>query len=72
MQPYDTINDVGFQHMITTFQPRYTPPDRKALATQYIPQMFDSETTRTQQQISQAEYFVIVLYFACIVWYVVL
>ena len=55
MQPYDTINDVGFQHMIAAFQPRYTPPDRKTLATHYIPQMFDSETTRFQQQISEAE-----------------
>ena len=59
MQPYDTINDVGFRHMIATFQPRYTPPDRKTLATHYIPRMFDSETTRIQQQISQAEYFAI-------------
>ena len=56
MQPYDTINDVGFHHMIAMFQLRYTPPDRKALATQYIPRMFDSETPRIQQQISQAEY----------------
>ena len=59
MQPYDTINDVGFCHMIATFQPRYTPPDRKTLATQYIFRMFDSEIARIQQQISQAEYFAI-------------
>ena len=59
MQPYDTVNDVEFRHMIATFQPRYTPPDRKTLATQYIPRMFDSETTRIQQQISQGEYFAI-------------
>ena len=59
MQPYYTINDVGFQHMIAEFQPRYTPPDRKTLATHYIPQMSDSETTRIQQQISEAEYFAI-------------
>ena len=56
MQPYDTINDVGFRHMIATFQPGYTPPDRKTLAIQYIPRMFDSETTGIQQQVSQAEY----------------
>ena len=29
MQPYSTINDAGFRHMIATFQPRYTPPDQK-------------------------------------------
>ena len=45
MQPYDTINDVGFWHMIATFQPKYTPPDQKL----YNLQMFDSNTTRIQQ-----------------------
>lgn len=52
MQPYDTINDVGFWYTITTFQPKYTPPDQKL----YNLQMFDSNTTRIQQQISQEEY----------------
>ena len=42
--------------MIATIQPRYTPPDQKTL---YIPRMFDSKTTRIQQQISQVEYFAI-------------
>ena len=59
MQPYDTINDAGFWHMIATFRPRYAPPDRKTLATHYTPRMFDSETKRIQQQISQAQYFAI-------------
>ena len=58
MQLYDTINDAGF-HMIATFQPRYAPPDRKTLATHYVPQIFDSKTTKIQQQITQAEYFAI-------------
>ena len=57
IQPYDAINDAGFQHMITTFQPRFKTTRPKNSATHYIPQMFDSETTRIQQQISQAEYF---------------
>ena len=52
MQPYDTINDVGFWYTITTFHPKYTPPDQKL----YNLQMFDSNTTRIQQQISQEEY----------------
>ena len=46
MQPYDTINDEGFWCMVDAFHPRYTPLDRKTLAAQYIPLMFDSETTR--------------------------
>ena len=45
--------------MIDMFHPRYTPPDQSTLATQYIHRMFDSETIRIQQQISQAEYFAI-------------
>ena len=59
MQPYDTVNDKGFQHLLHTFQPRYTPPDCKTLATHYVPQMYDAEVTRIQQQLSEAEYFAI-------------
>ena len=35
MQPLDTVNDVGFRSMIREFEPRYTPPDRKTIATHY-------------------------------------
>lgn len=37
MQPIDTINDKGFRKMIKQFEPRYTPPARKTVATKYIP-----------------------------------
>jgi len=39
MQPMDTVNDTGFFKMISEFEPRYTPPDRKTIATHYLPQM---------------------------------
>lgn len=29
IQPLDTIDDVGFRHMIKEFEPRYTPPQEK-------------------------------------------
>ena len=47
--------------MTAAFQSRYTPLDRKALATQCILQMFDRDKTRIQQQISEAEYFAITM-----------
>ena len=37
MQPLDTVNDAGFCKMIHEFEPRYTPPDRKTIATHYLP-----------------------------------
>lgn len=46
MQLIDTINDIGFRKMVHTFEPRYTPPDRKTLSTRYLPQMFETEKSR--------------------------
>ena len=46
MQPYDTVNDAGFRYMLKTLEPRYTPPDRKTIATTYIPKMYETEKNR--------------------------
>ena len=32
-----TVNNTGFRKMINEFEHRYTPPDRKTIATQYLP-----------------------------------
>ena len=52
MQPLDTVNDTGFRKMIHEFEPRYTPPDRKTIATHYLPQMFENEKRRIQEAVS--------------------
>jgi len=31
IQPYDTVNDVGFCHMLKVLEPRYSPPEKKWL-----------------------------------------
>ena len=36
-QPFDTVNDSGFRHMLSIFEPRYIPPDRKTIASNHIP-----------------------------------
>ena len=41
MQPYQTVNDPGFCAMLSAFDPRYVPMDRKTLATNYIPKLYD-------------------------------
>ena len=41
-QPFDTINDSGFRHMLRVFEPHYTPPDRKTIALNHIPTMYDA------------------------------
>ena len=51
MRPYSTVNDRGFRHLLQVLEPRYTPPDRKLLATKYIPALYEQEKTRIQQKI---------------------
>ena len=36
MQPYQTVNDMEFQAMLASFDPRYVPMDQKSLAKNYI------------------------------------
>ena len=59
MQPMDTVNDAGFRRMIHKFEPRYTPPDRKTLATHYLPQMFETEKKRVRDLMHSAERFAV-------------
>jgi len=48
MQPYDTINDVGFCHMLKVLEPRYSPPDRKTVANAYFPKLYEAEREKLQ------------------------
>ena len=59
MQPLDTVNDTGFRKMIHEFAPRYTPPDRKTIATNYLPRMFESEKKRIEKVIDTATYYAV-------------
>ncbi len=57
MQPIDTVNDVGFRQMMSKFEPRYTPPDRKTMSTKYLPQMYETERSRVKQLLCSAKYY---------------
>ena len=57
MQPIDTINDKGFRKMIMQFEPRYTPPDRKTIATKYLPQMFEAEKGRIKNLLGTVQHY---------------
>ena len=46
MLPLDTINDPGFRHMLHTFEPSYTPPDRSTLSRHYVPELYEREKAR--------------------------
>ena len=59
VQPMDTINDTGFRKMIHKFEPRYLPPDRKTLATHYLPQMFETEKKRVADLMHSVEHFAV-------------
>ena len=46
MLPINTVNDSGFQYMLSKFGPRYTPPDRTTFARNYIPAMYESKKAK--------------------------
>ena len=43
MMPYDTVNAAGFRHMLCGIEPCYAPPDRKSVATNYMPKLYERE-----------------------------
>ena len=57
-QPFDTINDSGFRHMLNVFEPRYIPPDRKTIASNHVPALYDAVKADVAKQImDDAQYF---------------
>ena len=46
MLPISIVNNVGFQAMLRTFEPRYVVPDRKTFSQNYIPEIYQSEKAR--------------------------
>ena len=57
IQPIDTVNDEGFQAMIKTFEPRYTVPDRKTFAMNYLPKMYATEKKRISNLLQKSPHF---------------
>ena len=56
MQPYDTVNDAGFRHMLKILEPRYVPPDRKTIATNYMAKMYELEKQRIKTSLINASF----------------
>ena len=54
MQPYQTVNDPA---MLGAFDPRYVPMDRKALANNYIPKLYDRERERICSELYNVSYY---------------
>ena len=40
MMPFSTVNNIGFQKMLNTFEPQYVLPDRKVITHNYMPEMY--------------------------------
>ena len=59
MQPYDTVNDAGFRHMLKILEPRYVPLDRKTIATNYMAKMYELEKQRIKTSLINASFFAI-------------
>ena len=57
MLPLDTVSGEGFLHMIKEFEPRYNPPGRKALTTNYLPSLYQREMDRVKASLGDATSF---------------
>jgi hypothetical protein len=58
-QPLDTVNDKGFRHLFSSFEPRYTPPDRKTITNYYLPELYLREKEKIEEQMEHALYFAV-------------
>ena len=59
MLPLDTVSSEGFLHMIKEFEPRYNPPGRKALTTNYLPSLYQQEMDRVKASLGDATSFAV-------------
>lgn len=50
-QPFDTINDSGFRHMLSVFEPHCVPPDRKTIASNHVPAIHETAKEDVTKQI---------------------
>jgi len=57
MLPLDTVSGEGFLRMIKEFEPRYNPPGRKALTTNYLPHLYQRELDRVKNSLSDSTSF---------------
>ncbi len=58
-QPLNTINDKGFRHLLTSFEPRYGPPDRKAITNDYLTDLYVQQKERVSEEMAQTSYFAV-------------
>ena len=56
-QPLNTVNDKGFRHLLTSFEPRYVPPDCKAITDHYLPDLYVQQEDRISEEMAQTSYF---------------
>ena len=57
MQPYGTVNDEGFRHMLKVIEQRYSLQDRKTIAYTYFPKLYEAEREKVQTNLPNAESF---------------
>ncbi len=56
MQPFDTVTDPGFRHLLGELEPRYVP---QIIATNYMPRLFEREKQRVKHQLSSISSFAV-------------
>ena len=59
VHPIDTVNNKEFRHLINLLEPKYTPPDRKTIMNNYLPELYMREKQRIERQMERATHFAI-------------
>ena len=54
MQPVD---DLGFRHLIQSFEPQYDPLTRKTMSTKYLPQMSEGKKEKVKHSLLDVQSF---------------
>ena len=56
MRPYSVIENIGFQHLLKTLEPRYSIPSRAHFSTKVMPKLGDLVRGRVKENLKSAEY----------------
>ena len=59
MMPFYIVDDPGFKHLLNAFEPCYTLPDMKMIATHYMQDLYQREKSRVLQQLNDIEAYAI-------------
>ena len=55
--PIRTVERPAFLHLLKQFDPRYTPPGRKAMSQKYLPKLYEITSEKVLTKLNEAQHF---------------